>query len=153
MTASAAVSARVKALRAEAGVSQTQLAEAARRYGLNWHDKTVSYLESGRRKLTADELLLLPSVLTFAFGRVVGLHHLLDAEQVQLASDDGPTVGNLRILLYGVVSATGGPYPAPEPEPAAPEAPEPAPERNLSPAVQPAMHRAYTPPPLPGEVE
>jgi transcriptional regulator with XRE-family HTH domain len=55
---------RLRALREDGGKRQEDLAAAARGYGLSWSRATVAAIETGRRRLSVDELLLLPATLT-----------------------------------------------------------------------------------------
>lgn len=71
----AAIGKRVKALREAAGVRQEDVATAARACGLSWGRSTVAMLESGKRRLDPEELLLLPVVLQVS---QVGSFPLLD---------------------------------------------------------------------------
>jgi transcriptional regulator with XRE-family HTH domain len=54
---------RLKQLRVDKRLRQAEVAEAARRLGLNWTSGTVGSIETGMRRLAADELLVLPEVL------------------------------------------------------------------------------------------
>ena len=55
-------------LREKAGVPRELLAVAAREAGIDWKTGTMESIESGRRRLTTGEFLLLPSVLTVALA-------------------------------------------------------------------------------------
>lgn len=61
---SAALGLQVRKLRTDAGVRQDDIAEAARSLGLDWTRSVVAALESGRRQLAAEEMLLLPLILS-----------------------------------------------------------------------------------------
>lgn len=99
----AAVGLAVKTLRDSYGVSQDELATGLRQWGLTWARSSVANLEAGRRKLSAEELLLLPvalrSVLTVLSGRPaddVNLEYLLCAAPATLGktlalADDAST--------------------------------------------------------------
>jgi len=54
---------RLKQLRVDKRLRQAEVAESARRLGLNWTSGTVGSIETGMRRLAADELLVLPEVL------------------------------------------------------------------------------------------
>jgi transcriptional regulator with XRE-family HTH domain len=69
---------QVKALREAAGRSQDELADAARRAGLDWTRAAVASLETRRRGLSAEELLLLPVALSFLDGKDHTLRELLE---------------------------------------------------------------------------
>src|SRR5258707_11551520 len=61
---------RLRALREGGGKRQEDLAAAARGHGLSWSRATVAAIETGRRRLSVDELLLLPVALNrLAVGR------------------------------------------------------------------------------------
>jgi transcriptional regulator with XRE-family HTH domain len=59
---------RLRALREGGGKRQEELAAAARGYGLAWSRATVAAIETGRRRLSVDELLLLPAALNRLTG-------------------------------------------------------------------------------------
>jgi len=61
-----ALGARLKHLREAQDLRQADVAEVARRLGLNWTSGTVGSIETGMRRLAADELLALPEVLAAA---------------------------------------------------------------------------------------
>lgn len=58
----------VRDWRASGGVRQDDIVSAGRRWGLAWTRSAVADLEAGRRRLTAEELVLLPIVLNDAAG-------------------------------------------------------------------------------------
>ena len=76
----------MRALRAEHHCTADDVAEAARRFGLRWQRSTVASIETGKRGLSAEELLMLPLVMTQALSEVteevidVSLGYLLDVE-------------------------------------------------------------------------
>ncbi len=55
---------------------------AARRHGLAWARSRVAQLERGEKALPAEELALLPSILTEACRRPIGLSALIDPDAV-----------------------------------------------------------------------
>jgi len=59
---------RLHALREGGGKRQEDLAAAARGYGLSWSRATVAAIETGRRRLSVAELLLLPATLNRLIG-------------------------------------------------------------------------------------
>ncbi|WP_133057051.1 hypothetical protein [Frankia sp. KB5] len=74
-------------LRREVGISQGDVALAARRHGLPWKQSSIATLEAGQRDLSAAELAILPLALAEAFGRRVTLADLIDPdEEVRLTS-------------------------------------------------------------------
>lgn len=96
---SVAVARRVRAIREEGGVTADQLAEAARFVGLGWQRGTVASLETGRREVTAAELLLLPLIL----GRCGVDATLLDllAQPAALSAGVVAEPYGFRELLHG----------------------------------------------------
>src|SRR4051794_39240988 len=73
---------QIKHLRAEYGRTQEDVARAAERYGLAWSRLTVVAIEGGRRKIEAEELMLLPWVLS-ALG-----DPFYDGDDLQFTLDD-----------------------------------------------------------------
>lgn len=76
----AALGEGVRRLREEHGVRQEDVSAAARRHGLNWSRVRVGELEAGGKAISADELLLLPLVLSDAVQRSVTLPEILEAD-------------------------------------------------------------------------
>lgn len=72
---------RARALRDTAGARQDDVASAARTYGLAWTRGKVAALESGNKSISAEELTLLPAVLSEACGRQVTVAELLDSDE------------------------------------------------------------------------
>jgi hypothetical protein len=70
----------MRALRDEHDVTADTIATHARRVGLSWQRSTVASIETGKRRLTAEELLLLPLILSMALPVRIGLRQLLDGE-------------------------------------------------------------------------
>lgn len=93
---------RVRAMREETGRSQDDLADAARRAGLDWTRASVASLETGRRGLSAEELILLPLALHYLDGRSHTIAELLEGGPNQVGL---PTAAHgtafLRRLLSG----------------------------------------------------
>ena len=73
---SEAVGQQIRALRAQAGITQEDVAASARNNGLNWVRATVAAVELGRRELSCSELLLLPVAL-YGVGLRVELADLI----------------------------------------------------------------------------
>lgn len=105
-----AVGRRMRTLRDAHGVTADAVALQARRMGLGWQRSTVATIEAGRRRLTAEELLLLPLLLSSALPVSVRLRDLLDAEAAltgelvmtaagfrQLLAEDGPLWGGYKL--------------------------------------------------------
>lgn len=97
----------MKALREAAGVRQDDVATAARACGLSWGRSTVAMLESGKRRLDPEELLLLPVVLQVAQVGSFPLVQLLagDDDMVHLTAEAAATRAELETLL----DPAGGP--------------------------------------------
>jgi transcriptional regulator with XRE-family HTH domain len=68
----------MRELRDAHGVTADAVAAKAREVGLGWQRSTVASIETGRRRLTAEELLLLPLLLSMALPLRVTLRDLLD---------------------------------------------------------------------------
>jgi hypothetical protein len=71
----------------DGAVTQEDLAAAARRWGLPWARTRVALLERGEKAIPAEELALLPLVLTDACKRPVGMAELIDPDAVIGLSD------------------------------------------------------------------
>lgn len=76
---------RVRALRESAGARQDDVSAAAQRHGLAWPRSKVAALERGEKSLSAEELLVLPSILTMALDR-----HDSPVSYVELFDSDAP---------------------------------------------------------------
>lgn len=93
---------RLKALREEAGLRQDDIGAAARAIGLSWTQATVQAIEAGKRKVALGEFLLLPTVLSEALDRDVGLAELLSADgPIALADRVSVEANSLRRVLPG----------------------------------------------------
>lgn len=68
---------RIAELRDVANVTAETIAVEAKVVGLRWERITVTFVETGRRGISAEELLMLPIVMTRALGRDVSLRELL----------------------------------------------------------------------------
>lgn len=74
---------RVRELRKSAGLRQEDIARAARDVGLAWPRQKIAELERGEKSISAEELILLPSVLSALLvdlDREVSLADLLDSD-------------------------------------------------------------------------
>jgi transcriptional regulator with XRE-family HTH domain len=58
-----AVASNIRAARARAQLSQTQVAEGMREHGCKWHFQTVGAVERSKRPVAAEELIALADVL------------------------------------------------------------------------------------------
>lgn len=105
---------RVRAIRKEAGARQVDVATAARAFGLPWPASKVAALEVGAKCVSAEELLLLPAVLTAALGRPVGYADLFDDDaDVRLSPAVVVAARDVPALLAGcdspfALAAAGG---------------------------------------------
>jgi transcriptional regulator with XRE-family HTH domain len=104
---SAAVGARVRGLREGRGLRQEDIARAARVFGVEWTRATVAALETGRRQLTPEELILIPRVLLLAGARTVpdgqpvSLPDLLGEAWITLTPAASARAGAIRSILRG----------------------------------------------------
>ncbi len=62
---------RLRRLRADAGLTQEDVAERATTWGLSWKPATVSAIEGEQRALTVPELLLLPAIIGLPLVEIV----------------------------------------------------------------------------------
>jgi hypothetical protein len=76
----AAVGHRIRTMRDRHHVTADTIAAQARRVGLRWQRSTVASIETGKRGLSGEELLLLPTVLSMALPARVTLRDLLDRD-------------------------------------------------------------------------
>jgi transcriptional regulator with XRE-family HTH domain len=102
-----AIGQRLRALRDEHGVTADTLAMQARRLGLGWQRSTVGTIEAGRRRLTGEELLLLPLLLSMALPVTVTLRDLLDRD-IALTDELVMTPNGFRQLLDERAAVYGG---------------------------------------------
>lgn len=90
----------VRRVREAAGVRQEDVSRAARAYGLAWGQSRVAALERGEKAIDAEELALLPVVLTLACGRQVTLAELIDPRAHVALSDTTTATGEAVVHLY-----------------------------------------------------
>ena len=81
----------LRRVRAKLGWRQEDLAQVARARGLRWTANTVTAIEIGRRPLSAEELLLLPTLLQ------VPLTELISADRDEVTDVDGVLVTNVAL--------------------------------------------------------
>jgi len=116
-TLARAVGRRIRELRDAHGWVQEDVAAIARVFGLDWTRATVAAIETGRRNLSAEELLLLPVL----FGNLRGFALLKDGEPPASKPEDlddffpdgeevvlTPSVSLLPELLRALVSGRYG---------------------------------------------
>jgi hypothetical protein len=92
----------VRTVRSAAGKRQEDVSRAARRWGLNWSRARVWTLESGSKAISAEELILLPLVMSDAIGREVTMKELLPDTRIELSSESTATTGIVLGILAGV---------------------------------------------------
>jgi hypothetical protein len=81
VTPSAALGAGLRAVRLAHRARQEDVAAGARAVGLDWSRATVATIESGRRGLSVEELLLLPTILSIGIGASASLADLLVGDE------------------------------------------------------------------------
>jgi transcriptional regulator with XRE-family HTH domain len=106
-----AIGRQLARLRTEAGRRQDEVAVIARSFGLGgWSRSVVAALENGRRNLSAEELILLPRVVSILVGRRCSLSDILPPEQPVRVS----TVKTVdRTTVLGWLNGRGGEDPDP----------------------------------------
>lgn len=94
---------RVREIREAAGRSQDECAAAAQAAGLNWTRGAVAALETGRRGLSAEEFLLLPTAMVLLDGADHTLAELFDfnGPMIELANNRAIGPRTLRLLVQG----------------------------------------------------
>ena len=102
-----ALGSRLRALRDAHGVTADTVAAHARRLGLSWQRSTVGTIEAGRRRLSGDELLLLPLLLSMALPVTISLRDLLDVD-IALTPELVMTPTGFQQLLDEKTSLYGG---------------------------------------------
>lgn len=104
------VGARVAAIRTTYGLTQEDIAAAARQSGLRWGRSSVAQLEAGVKRLTGEELLVLPHVIATAtrYGEELALLELVSPTQgrVELTAEVQPTRSGLEALFAGASGST-----------------------------------------------
>jgi hypothetical protein len=96
------VSGNVARLRASAQAPMEAVAKAAGAYGLKWTTSWLQSVENGNRALNAEQLLLLPLVLSAALAHRVTLADLLAGEHVITVSPEQQiTSAQLRDVVTG----------------------------------------------------
>jgi transcriptional regulator with XRE-family HTH domain len=102
-----AVGRRMRSLRDLHNVTADTIASQARRLGLRWQRSTVASIETGKRGLSAEELLLLPTVLSMALPARVSLRDLLDRD-IALTDEVVMTPRGFSDLIEGAGPIWGG---------------------------------------------
>jgi transcriptional regulator with XRE-family HTH domain len=82
MSLTDAIATRLRQLRMEHGGRQEEIAAAARHFGLQWTQATVAAIETGKRRLSLEELTLLPLILQYVFKWLVGFSELVPNDKV-----------------------------------------------------------------------
>ena len=83
-----AIAARLRLGRKLAGLTQGQVAKIR-----GWHRPTVSEIEAGRRRVSADELTSLAELYGVSVSWIVEEEHSLSSDRARLAARE---LGNLR---------------------------------------------------------
>ena len=91
---------RIADLRRPEGVTAEDVAEAARAVGLRWQAGTICFIETGRRAISADELLMLPVLMSRALRRPVTLRDLMP-EQAKVSGAVAFTPTTFDKILAG----------------------------------------------------
>ncbi len=84
---SQAIGRRMRELRDEHGCTASQLADKAQELGLGWKRSTVASIETGKRGLSAEELVTLPLLLSYTLGAEIHLQDLLVSDGAYVAND------------------------------------------------------------------
>jgi hypothetical protein len=104
----------IRALRDRADLRADDIASAGRHFGLKWASSSVSQLEAGTRRVTAEELVLLESVLRLAVGDRFGANRwppveltdlLAHTERVRLSEAVTVTASDVCTLLHMIIGA------------------------------------------------
>lgn len=103
LTVSHAIGERMRALRQAEGVTAEDVAAAARKVGLAWRRTTVAAIEGGSRRLVAEELFLLSTILAWAGCGDGTLDQALPEGEAPVKLSDETVVHpfGLRVLLHG----------------------------------------------------
>jgi hypothetical protein len=108
----------LRRLREDAGTGLDQIILAASAIGLEWTPTLLTALEKGTKVPTAEQLLVLPVVLSAAFGHRVTLSDLLDGDTpVLLGTETVLQPKELRDLVTGTPDRPLISLPMPEPPP------------------------------------
>jgi hypothetical protein len=96
------VAGNITRLRVHAQVPVDRVAQVATNYGLNWTMPWLKSVEQGSRGLSAEQLLMMPLVLSSALAHRVTLADLVAGEQpVELAPDQQVSHAHLREVVTG----------------------------------------------------
>lgn len=97
------IGARLRELREDAGLTQEEIAAQARVVGfVDWARGTVSMIEGGRRRVTLEEFLALPLILSYAGAGQWRLVDLVGAETPAIISGEVALAAEtLRATLSG----------------------------------------------------
>jgi hypothetical protein len=112
------VSGNIARLRANSQVPLERVAQAATAYGLKWTTSWLQSVEHGNRALNAEQLLLMPLILSAAFAHGVTLADLLVGEHpVALSPVQPVSIAQLREVVTG--AASHRPFTTATPDPTA----------------------------------
>lgn len=87
-------------VRQAAGARQEDVARHARAWGLAWDDSRIAALERGEKAISAEELALLPLVLSDACRERLTLADLIDPEERIRLSSTVTTPGRVLLDVY-----------------------------------------------------
>jgi hypothetical protein len=112
------VAGNITRLRVHAQVPVERVAQAAMGYGLKWTVPWLQSVEQGNRGLSAEQLLMMPLVLSSALAHRVTLADLVAGEHpVELSPDRQVSPAHLREMVTG--EPTYRPFTTSAPDPAA----------------------------------
>lgn len=131
-------------LRQSHGLSQDDVAGAARLFGLRWNSARISRMERGDGAVTVETLLSLCVVMSEATDSPVGMPDLLaTTDAIQISPDATVPARNVSMIV-----STDPDYWAPEDEPSPPEAPMSASRPSDIQAIWAAYERIVSPGPM-----
>lgn len=97
----------VRRVREATNVRQDDVSRAARVYGLAWNRSRIATLEAGEKAISAEELALLPLLLSRACQRQVTLADLIPpGERIRLSSTV-PATGEALLSIYAAQDVSG----------------------------------------------
>lgn len=107
----------VRRVRRAAGARQEDVARIARRYGLTWSRGRIWDLERGEKAISAEELVLLPLVLSDVAGRPINLADLIEDVEamVDVTRETSLSTDAVRAILSSTVAEIDFEYVIPKP--------------------------------------
>lgn len=106
-------------MRESVGARQDDVGQAARAHGLSWGQSRVAALERGEKPISAEELALLPLILTDVCDRSVTLADLIAPEATIVLAPRAEATGQAVLSIYASMSTddlvgVNAPFPTPE---------------------------------------